>query len=47
MASPLSCLADREVEVYSLDELEAPLARLTEWGAAHGGGSYTFGGGAT
>jgi hypothetical protein len=39
-------LADREVEVYSLDELEAPLARLTEWGAAHGGGSYTFGGNA-
>jgi hypothetical protein len=37
-------LADRELEAYSLDELEAPLARLKEWGAAHGGDSYTFGG---
>lgn len=36
--------ADAEVEVYSLDEIEAPLARLKEWGAAHGGDSYTFGG---
>ena len=40
-------LADREVEVYSLEELNAPLARLTEWGAAHGGRSYTFGGDAS
>ena len=39
-------LADREVAVYSLQELEASLARLKEWGAAHGGDSYTFGGGA-
>ena len=37
-------LADREVEVYSLDEIAAPLARLGEWAAAHGGDSYTFGG---
>lgn len=36
--------ADAEVEVYSLDEIEAPLTRLKEWGAAHGGDSYTFGG---
>jgi hypothetical protein len=37
-------LADREVEVYSLDELKEPSVRLTEWGAEHGRGSYTFGG---
>ena len=36
-------LADREVEVYSLDEIESPLARLREWGAEHGRESYTFG----
>jgi hypothetical protein len=39
-----SYLADRQVDVYSLDEIEAPLARLKAWGAAHGGDSYTFGG---
>jgi hypothetical protein len=39
-----SYLADRDVEVYSLAELEAPMVRLKEWGAAHGGDSYTFGG---
>jgi hypothetical protein len=36
-------LADREVDVYSLSEIESPLARLREWGAEHGRDSYTFG----
>lgn len=31
-------LAERKGEVYSLDEIESPLARLREWGAEHGRG---------
>jgi hypothetical protein len=38
-----SYLADREVTVYSIDEVGSWLTRLKEWGAAHGGESYTFG----
>jgi hypothetical protein len=36
-------LRDREVEVYSVEEIEAPWVRLREWGAEHGRDSYTFG----
>jgi hypothetical protein len=36
-------LRDREVEVYSLEEIDAPWVRLHEWGAEHGRESYTFG----
>jgi hypothetical protein len=36
-------LVDREVEVYSLEEIDAPWVRLHEWGAEHGRESYTFG----
>jgi hypothetical protein len=35
-------LRDREVEVYSLEEVEAPWVRLRAWGAEHGRESYTF-----
>jgi hypothetical protein len=38
-----SYLADRDVAVYSYDEILSPFTRLAEWGKAHGGGSYTFG----
>jgi hypothetical protein len=36
--------ADREVTVYSYDEIAAPLERLAKWGASNGRDSYTFGG---
>ena len=35
-------LRDREVEVYSLEEIEAPWIRFRAWGAEHGRESYTF-----
>jgi hypothetical protein len=35
-------LADREVEVFSLEEIESPLARLKNSGAEQGRESYTF-----
>jgi hypothetical protein len=37
-------LADREVDVYSIEEVAASTERLAEWGAAHGRDSYTFSG---
>jgi hypothetical protein len=39
-----SYLADREVTVYSYDEIMAPAERLAKWGASNGRDSYTFGG---